>query len=100
MAALLLPLYYLGDATITLLRRLVNSAKIWQAHCTHFYQRATDNNFAVLDIVRCVYALNVGLVALALVTVWFDNRWVSFLALVLGSLAVGWLLATFARRRP
>ena len=98
-AALLLPLYYLADATITLLRRFVSGEKIWQAHRTHFYQRATDNGFAVLDIVRRVFALNVGLVALALATVWFDSRWVSFAALVLGSLAVGRLLITFARRR-
>ena len=83
-AALLLPLYYLADATITLLRRFVNGEKIWQAHRTHFYQRATDNGFAVLDIVRRVFALNLGLVALALATVWFDSCWVSVVALVLG----------------
>ena len=98
-AALLLPLYYLADATITLLRRFGNGEKIWQAHRTHFYQRATDNGFAVLDIVRRVFALNIGLVTLALATVWFDSRWASFAALVLGSLAVGSLLVTFARTR-
>ena len=98
-AAFLLPLYYLADATITLLRRLVNGEKIWQAHRTHFYQRATDNDFAVLDIVRRVFALNMGLVVLALITVWFDRPLVSFVAMALGSLAVGHLLITFARRR-
>ena len=98
-AALLLPLYYLADATMTLLRRLVKGEKIWQAHRTHFYQRATDNGFAVLDIVRRVFALNMGLLALALTTVWFDSRLVSFVAMVLGSLAVGRLLITFARRQ-
>ena len=98
-AALLLPLYYLADATVTLLRRLVKRQKIWQAHRTHFYQRATDNGFAVLDIVKRVFTLNIGLVALALATIWFDSRLVSLLALVLGSLAVGRLLITFARRQ-
>ena len=44
-AALLLPLYYLADATITLLRRLVKGEKVTQAHRTHFYQRAMDNGF-------------------------------------------------------
>src|SRR4029077_15515318 len=41
-AALLLPLYYLADATLTLLRRLSNGERVWQAHRTHYYQRATD----------------------------------------------------------
>ena len=99
-AALLLPLYYLADATVTLVRRLMKGEKIWQAHRTHFYQRATDNGFAVLDIVRRVFALNIGLVMLALATIWFDSGWVSFVALLLGGLAVGWLLVTFGRRRP
>ena len=46
-AALLLPLYYLADATITLLRRLAKGEPVWQAHRSHFYQRATDNGFSV-----------------------------------------------------
>ena len=46
-AALLLPLYYLADATITLLRRLANGEPVWQAHRSHFYQRAMDNGFSV-----------------------------------------------------
>jgi len=41
-AALLLPLYYFADATITLLRRLANGEPILQAHRSHFYQRAMD----------------------------------------------------------
>jgi UDP-N-acetylmuramyl pentapeptide phosphotransferase/UDP-N-acetylglucosamine-1-phosphate transferase len=38
--ALILPLYFLADATITLLRRLCRGERIWQAHREHFYQRA------------------------------------------------------------
>ena len=47
-AALLLPLYYLADATVTLLRRMARGEPFWAAHRTHFYQRATDNGFSVL----------------------------------------------------
>ena len=50
-AALLLPLYYLADATITLLRRLVKGEAIMKAHRSHFYQRALDNGFSVYDVV-------------------------------------------------
>src|SRR6202035_4450970 len=46
-AAVLFPLYYLADATVTLLRRLINGEPVWKAHRTHFYQRAVDRGFAV-----------------------------------------------------
>jgi UDP-N-acetylmuramyl pentapeptide phosphotransferase/UDP-N-acetylglucosamine-1-phosphate transferase len=98
-AAFLLPLYYLADATITLLRRLVNGEKVWKAHRTHFYQRAIDNGYPVPDIVRRVFAVNSGLVALAVITVSFESQVVSFAALVLGGLAVGQDLVKFALRR-
>ncbi|MGE5548190.1 MAG: MraY family glycosyltransferase [Solirubrobacterales bacterium] len=38
--ALILPLYYLADATITITRRALRGERIWQAHRQHFYQRA------------------------------------------------------------
>ncbi len=59
-AALLLPLYYLADATVTLLRRMIRREPFWAAHRSHFYQRATDNGFTVLRVVSEVFALNVG----------------------------------------
>ena len=59
-AALLLPLYYLFDATVTLLRRLARREPFWAAHRSHFYQRATDNGFTVWRVVGEVFALNVG----------------------------------------
>lgn len=39
-AALILPAYYLADATLTLLRRLLRGERVWEAHRSHFYQRA------------------------------------------------------------
>jgi UDP-N-acetylmuramyl pentapeptide phosphotransferase/UDP-N-acetylglucosamine-1-phosphate transferase len=41
-AALILPLYFLADASWTLLRRLARGEKIWQPHRQHFYQRAVQ----------------------------------------------------------
>ena len=49
-AALLLPLYHLADATITLLRRLARGERVWEAHRSHFYQQATDNGFSPLAV--------------------------------------------------
>ena len=39
-AALILPAYYLADATITLIRRAGRLEPIWHAHRQHFYQTA------------------------------------------------------------
>ncbi|MHA1546822.1 MAG: MraY family glycosyltransferase, partial [Alphaproteobacteria bacterium] len=39
-AAVILPLYYLGDATLTLVRRIMAKKPFWRAHREHFYQRA------------------------------------------------------------
>lgn len=39
-AALILPAYYLADATLTLLVRLWRKEAFWQAHRQHFYQKA------------------------------------------------------------
>jgi UDP-N-acetylmuramyl pentapeptide phosphotransferase/UDP-N-acetylglucosamine-1-phosphate transferase len=38
--ALIIPLYYLADSGITLVKRLLRGEKIWQAHRQHFYQQA------------------------------------------------------------
>jgi UDP-N-acetylmuramyl pentapeptide phosphotransferase/UDP-N-acetylglucosamine-1-phosphate transferase len=96
-AALILPLYYLADASITLALRLARREPFWQAHRTHFYQRATDNGFAVSEIVARVFLVNLALVALALITVAAQSVLVSLAALAAGLVLVAWLLAIFAR---
>jgi len=98
-AALLLPLYYLADATLTLLRRLTNGERVWQAHRTHYYQRATDRGFSVTEIVARVFAVNLGLGVLALTTVIEDSHLVDAAALAGGAALVGWLLYSFTRRQ-
>jgi UDP-N-acetylmuramyl pentapeptide phosphotransferase/UDP-N-acetylglucosamine-1-phosphate transferase len=96
-AAILLPLYYLADATITLLRRLIRGEKVWQAHRSHFYQRATDRGFTVSQVVAHVFAVNVALAALALFTLAAPGLLSDAAALVCGAALVGWLLLAFAR---
>ncbi len=96
-AALLLPLYYLADATITLARRLSRREAVWQAHRTHFYQRATDGGFAVTEIVVRVFVLNIALATLALVSAIEPDLRVDLATLALGGALVAWLLGTFAR---
>jgi UDP-N-acetylmuramyl pentapeptide phosphotransferase/UDP-N-acetylglucosamine-1-phosphate transferase len=100
-AALLLPLYYLSDATLTLLRRLVKAEPFWAAHRSHFYQRATDNGFTVWRVVREVFALNVGLATLAIGSIVVQSVAIGILLLVLGGLATAAVMHRFSRRpRP
>lgn len=95
-AAILLPLYYLADATITLLRRLAKREPVWLAHRSHFYQRATDNGFAVIEVVRTVFMLNIGLAALAGLSIYFRSSVADAVLLVLGSIAVAAVLRAFS----
>ena len=99
-AALLLPLYYLSDATMTLLRRLVRREPFWAAHRSHFYQRATDNGFTVMRVVSEVFVLNLVLAALAIASIAEDSIVISILSLLLGATAVALVLRRFSRRRP
>jgi UDP-N-acetylmuramyl pentapeptide phosphotransferase/UDP-N-acetylglucosamine-1-phosphate transferase len=98
-AALLLPLYYLGDATITLLRRLANGEPILQAHRTHFYQRATDNGFSVSQIIGRVFLLNLALIALAATTLLTASLLVHAAALITGCVLVAALIYRFTVAR-
>jgi UDP-N-acetylmuramyl pentapeptide phosphotransferase/UDP-N-acetylglucosamine-1-phosphate transferase len=96
-AAILLPLYYLADATITLARRLVRREAVWEAHRTHFYQRATDGGFSVEEIVVRVFVINVALAGLALITAIEPDPRVDVATIALGGALVAWLLLTFQR---
>jgi UDP-N-acetylmuramyl pentapeptide phosphotransferase/UDP-N-acetylglucosamine-1-phosphate transferase len=98
-AALLLPLYYLSDASVTLLRRMARGEPFWAAHRSHFYQRATDNGFTVPGVVREVFALNVGLAILAAISINADSVAISLLSLLAGAGAVGLVLYRFSSRR-
>jgi UDP-N-acetylmuramyl pentapeptide phosphotransferase/UDP-N-acetylglucosamine-1-phosphate transferase len=98
-AAMLLPLYYLADATITLFRRLINGERFWDAHRSHFYQRATDNGFSVRQVVTNVFLLNVLLAGLAIASITIRSTGVDVATLVLGAFGVMAVLIRFSRSR-
>jgi UDP-N-acetylmuramyl pentapeptide phosphotransferase/UDP-N-acetylglucosamine-1-phosphate transferase len=98
-AALLLPLYYLSDATVTLVLRVARGEPFWTAHRSHFYQRATDNGFTVLRVVSEVFALNIGLAALAIASIMARSTAIGVLLLVAGVLATTFVMYRFSRRR-
>ena len=98
-AALLLPLYFVADTGLTILRRARSGERIWIAHRTHFYQRARDNGFTNLAIVGRVFAVNVGLVVLAALSALAPSPLASVLALIAGCGLVAWLMIGFATPR-
>lgn len=98
-AALLLPLYYLVDATLTLGLRLRRGEKVWEAHRSHFYQRATDNGFAVIEVVGQVFVLNLVLAALAALSLAWPSALAGVALVSLGAAAVAVVMARFARPR-
>ena len=98
-AAVLLPLYYLADATITLMRRLVNGEQIMQAHRSHFYQRALDVGLTVNQVVARVFALNLALGLLALLTVLRESAILNAAAFITGLILVTLLLVDLSRAR-
>jgi UDP-N-acetylmuramyl pentapeptide phosphotransferase/UDP-N-acetylglucosamine-1-phosphate transferase len=67
-AALILPLYYLTDATWTLLRRWKRGEQLWTAHRAHAYQRAALARDCHATIVLRIAACNATLVAAAVLS--------------------------------
>jgi UDP-N-acetylmuramyl pentapeptide phosphotransferase/UDP-N-acetylglucosamine-1-phosphate transferase len=96
-AALLLPAYYLADSTITLFRRIIRREPFWSAHRTHFYQRATDNGFTVKQVITEVFALNLVLALLAVVSVRAGLMSATIVSLFAGAVAVAIVLRRFSR---
>ncbi|KAA0688718.1 MraY family glycosyltransferase [Azospirillum brasilense] len=91
-AALLIPAYFLADATVTLLRRLAEGKKVWQAHREHFYQKAIQRGRNHAQVVRLVLALNAMLLLLAVASLALG-----WAVLPAGAAAVVLLLALLAR---
>jgi UDP-N-acetylmuramyl pentapeptide phosphotransferase/UDP-N-acetylglucosamine-1-phosphate transferase len=63
--ALILPAYYLADATITISKRALRREKIWQAHRQHFYQRAVQGGATHSRVALLILLSDVALVEAA-----------------------------------
>jgi UDP-N-acetylmuramyl pentapeptide phosphotransferase/UDP-N-acetylglucosamine-1-phosphate transferase len=92
-AALILPGYYLADATITLLWRLKDGEKIWQAHRRHFYQRAVRGGKSHSQVSLAILGGNLGLIGCA----WIAENSHSALGSILALGVVAGLLALLTR---
>jgi len=93
LVALILPLYFLADATITLLRRLLRRERVWRAHREHFYQRAVGGGLNHAAVVERVVAADLLLIGFAWTA---ENGW-SAASLAASTATVAILLTALAR---
>lgn len=91
--AIILPLYYFADATITLVMRMARGERFWRAHREHFYQRALAPDGDHRAVLRLVIGGNLVLLGLAMLAVGWPR-----IALLLAFLVTASLLAQLARR--
>jgi UDP-N-acetylmuramyl pentapeptide phosphotransferase/UDP-N-acetylglucosamine-1-phosphate transferase len=96
---LLLALYTLADATITLFRRMAAGEAIFSAHRSHYYQRAVAHGLRVPQVTLRVFALGFGLMGLAIAAAVARSLAVDLMALALGMAATGFVLFNLARGR-
>jgi len=96
-SALILPAYYLADATLTLLTRLQRGEPITEAHRTHFYQRATSLGWRVPEITALIVKANLGLGSLALVAAWTNEVMIQIVSLAAAAALTAWLLRQLSR---
>jgi UDP-N-acetylmuramyl pentapeptide phosphotransferase/UDP-N-acetylglucosamine-1-phosphate transferase len=90
-AAFVLPLCFLADATYTLLRRILSGERFWEPHRQHFYQQATQRGRSHGTVVQRVWLVNIVLIASALLSL----TWPVFAACA-AALSVSLMLLEFA----
>lgn len=91
--ALILPLYFLADATFTLARRLFRGARVWQAHREHFYQQAVRRGLGHAAVVKRVIAADLLLIGCGWAA---ENGW-GAVSLAVSAVTVAVLLTALSR---
>jgi len=92
LAALIIPGCYLADTTITLARRAIRGAPVWQAHREHFYQKPITYGIAHQRIMLRIILTNLVLIMTA---VWLVsiNAWLGIAVAVITICALLWNLS-------
>ena len=100
MTALILPAYFFADACLTLLLRILNGERIWQAHRKHYYQQAFDSGQSNWSIIGRVIFCNMALCVIAYMTIGAPLQ-IAISALATSVVVVCLLMFSLARRsRP
>jgi len=89
---------FMCDATLTLVKRLVRRAPVWQAHREHYYQRLVQLGFGHRRTALVEYAAMAGCAALALL-VFREPAVVQGIALAFAAVALSGIAVWIDRRR-
>lgn len=97
--ALILPAYYLIDSGYTLIKRLLNKQKPWQAHREHFYQQLTTSEKQThRRALTYLILANVITLSWALIT-WRDLGEMPYIGFIGAYLSIGLGLIYVLRKR-
>ena len=70
LAALILPLYFLFDASLTITKRFLKGKKIWEAHREHLYQKAALSGLTHSQVVLRILPSNILLLYSAYISMY------------------------------
>lgn len=90
--AFILNSYYLSDASITLLNRILKKEIPWQAHKNHFYQKAVNNGYSHSKVCIFIIIHGVFLIILSLFTTLYPNNINILFSILISSLSTIYLL--------
>jgi UDP-N-acetylmuramyl pentapeptide phosphotransferase/UDP-N-acetylglucosamine-1-phosphate transferase len=93
--AVILPLYYLVDATLTLANRALRLERVWEAHREHVYQQAVRLGRSHGAVVLRVFAANLVLLLIALLTALWPG--LGMVGVILGFAVVALLIINLLR---
>jgi Fuc2NAc and GlcNAc transferase len=63
-ATIIINLYYIADAGITILIRFFSGEKVWEPHLKHFFQRAVQRGLSHKAVVSRIVICNIALMLL------------------------------------
>ncbi len=89
-SAVILPAYYLADAGLTLCRRILRGERVWEAHRSHFYQRAAASRGSHAIVSKAVALADLGLVGAALLAALNPLAGLGLAAAIVGGL-LAWM---------
>ncbi|HAU29382.1 MAG TPA: hypothetical protein DCW68_04630 [Rhodospirillaceae bacterium] len=94
-SAIILPLYFVMDASVTLIRRGLKREKIWQAHREHFYQKAVIGGRSHAWVSSLVMFTTLVLIGISVMAIWLGG-----IALLVAFVPVVALMWIFSHPRP
>lgn len=92
-SAVILPAYFIMDATVTVLKRAYAGKRVWEAHSEHYYQKAVRAVSRHDSVVRIVFGVNMLLIALATLATIFVE--IQLVCLIVAYVMVAYILWYF-----